>query len=92
MPDLRDRLGLFLEVEGGREYVIRVPGSALSPLSNSDLAQLLNWMIRKFGPTQVSDRFVPFTAREVDQHRRPLVDIEEVREILMERISNHQDN
>jgi len=90
VPDLRGRLGLFLEVEGGREFLIRVPGSAQSPLSNSELAKVLNWMVREFGPSQVSARFAPFTAREIGRHRRPLSEIEPLRQILMERIAKQQ--
>ncbi len=88
VPDLRGHLGLFLGVQGGREFLIRVPGSAQSPLTNSELAEVLNWMIREFGPVEVSARFVPFTAEEIALNRRPLVDVEPVRKILMERIAS----
>ena len=90
VPDLRGRLGLFLGVEGGREFLIRVPGSAQSPLSNSELAEVLNWMIREFGPAQVSESFVRFTAEEIALHRRPLADVAPLRRILMERIESGQ--
>ena len=39
VPDLRGRMGLFIEVHGGRAYLISVPGSAQSPLSNLELAK-----------------------------------------------------
>lgn len=88
VPDLRGQLGLFLRVQGGREFLIRVPGSAQSPLSNSQLAEVLNWMIREFGPAEVSASFVPFTAEEIARHRRPLTAVEPVRKILLERIGS----
>ena len=70
VPDLKD-LGRFLSVPGGREYLVRVPGSAQSPLSDADLAALLNWMVRRFGPAQVAANFDPYTAGEVAGMRRP---------------------
>lgn len=90
VPDLRKHLGLFLTVAGGREYLIRVPGSAQSPLSNAELADVLNWMIRKFGPAEVSSRFSEFTSEEIALNRKPLVDVEPLREILLERIASRR--
>ena len=90
VPDLRGQLGLFLAVQGGREFLIRVPGSAQSPLSNAQLAEVLNWMVREFGPVAAAASFVPFNAAEVGLHRRPLADVEPVREILMERIASRR--
>ena len=83
VPDMRDTIGLFLFVPGGREFLVRVPGSALSPLSNARLAEVLNWMIAAFGPSEVAARFTPFTAGEVARTRRPLADVEPVRKALM---------
>ncbi len=57
VPDLRDTMGLFLGVPGGREFLVRVPGSAQSPLTNARLAEVLNWMIAAFGPREVAARF-----------------------------------
>lgn len=88
VPDLRGRLGLFLGVPGGREFLISVPGSAQSPLSDSALAEVLNWMIRQFGPALVAANFVPFGSEEIARHRRPLADVEPVRAILMKRIAS----
>ena len=88
VPNLRGHLGRFVEVQGGRQFLISVPGSAQSPLSNLALAEVLNWMIREFGPAEVAANFIPFTAEEVGLHRRPLADVDPVRQILMERIAS----
>ena len=88
VPDLRERLGRFLRVQGGRAFLISVPGSAQSPLTDAALAEVLNWMIRKFGPAEVSASFALFTAEEIGLHRRPLADVEPVRAVLMERIAS----
>jgi mono/diheme cytochrome c family protein len=88
VPDLRGNLVRFLTVAGGREFLIRVPGSAQSPLSDAELAEVLNWMVRAFDPAAVARRFTPFTAQEVAAHRTPLADVVSVRTALMERIAS----
>ena len=88
VPSLRGFVGRFLAVPGGREYLIRVPGGAQSPLSDAELAAVLNWMIREFDPEAVSQDFIPFGAQEVARHRRPLVDVETVRRALLRRIGS----
>ena len=86
-PPLRDLVGKFLRVSGGREYLIRVPGSAQSELSNRELAELLSWIIRRFGPEEDAAELAPFTAEEVGSARgRQLVDVDSVRRDLLRRI------
>jgi len=87
VPDLREHLGDFATMPGGREYLVRVPGSAQSPLSDGELAAVLNWMIRRFGSADAADGFVPFSADEVGRVRRPLADVEAVRRGLLDRIA-----
>lgn len=85
VPSLQNQVGRFLRAPGGREYLIRVPGSAQSALGDAELAELLNWMIHGFGPEDAD--FTPFSAEEVSRHRaRPLVDVEAVRRDLLRRI------
>lgn len=80
-PDLRGSIGRFLRVPGGREYLIRVPGTAYSELDDARTAALLNWMVRQFGPPSTA---APFTAAEVAAHRRPaLLDVRATRGRLL---------
>lgn len=67
VPSLRavDRL---LAHEGGRAYVLRVPGVAQAPLSDERLAGLLNWVFEHFG----SGATPRFTAAEVGKGRAEL--------------------
>jgi mono/diheme cytochrome c family protein len=84
VPPLAGFVGRFLTVPGGREFLVRVPGSAQSPLSDAELAALLNWMVSRFGPAVVAADFTPFTAREVARVRRPpLTDVGSVRRELV---------
>jgi hypothetical protein len=84
VPSLVDSIGRFVRVPGGREYLVRVPGSSQSPLSDEDLARVLNYMIRSFGPADVASDFQPFDAEEVARVRRPpLSETESVRRALL---------
>ena len=69
IPDLRGQLGYFLNSPGGRAFLVQVPGSANSPLSNAELALLLNWMLKVFSPAQVPASFVPYSENEVENLR-----------------------
>jgi hypothetical protein len=74
VPELRGSLARFLHVEGGREYLGRVPGVAQSTLDDASLARLLNWMLVRFDREHVPADFRPFTADELAGLRRdPLV-------------------
>lgn len=87
VPSLAGHVGRFLSVPAGREFLVRVPGSAQSALSDADLARVLNWMIRRFGPVEVARSFDPYTAEEVARVRRPpLTDVGSVRRALLEEI------
>jgi hypothetical protein len=72
-PSLAGTVAKFLWVPGGREYLCRVPGVATSPLSNDDLADVMNWMLWRFDKEHLPAAFRPFTAAEIGQFRtRPL--------------------
>jgi len=89
-PSFRDAVGKFLWVPGGREYLIRVPGTAQSELDDARTAALLNWMVREFSPDALPPDFVPYTADEVARWRgMPLADVVVVRRALIEAIAAH---
>lgn len=84
VPALRDQVASFLRAPGGREYLIRVPGSAQAPLDDAELAAVLNWIVRRFGPAEAVADFTPFSAAEVARHRaHPLIDVEPLRRELL---------
>jgi mono/diheme cytochrome c family protein len=84
VPQLRGLVGRYLEVPGGREYLVRVPGSSQSPLDDAELAEVLNWVVEQFGPEEVARGFVRFTAEEVRRVRRPpLLHVSAVRAALL---------
>jgi mono/diheme cytochrome c family protein len=88
VPDLRGSLGRFLEVPGGREYLVRVPGAAQSSLSDARLAALLDWMVREFGPAEAAAKLEPFRSEEVARWRaEPYPEVQTVRRELLRRIA-----
>lgn len=79
-------VGRFLSVDGGREFLVRVPGVSLSVIPDRELAELLNWMLYRFSADDIPPDFEPYTTEEVARHRRnPLVEVEKVRAELVGR-------
>jgi hypothetical protein len=84
VPSIRDTLLPFARMADGRRFLVQVPGSAQSTLSNAELAELLNWMIRTLSAAQPAAPFVPFTEREVADYRtQTLIEVRATRERLL---------
>jgi hypothetical protein len=84
VPSIRRSLVLFSASPEGRDYVIRVPGVAQSPLSDEDTAALLNWMARNLSDLKVPPSFADYSAAEIHGLRdRPLVRVSAVRARLL---------
>ncbi|TFG96603.1 MAG: hypothetical protein E4H11_03170 [Myxococcales bacterium] len=89
VPSLVGTLGRFLAVPGGRAYLVQVPGSAHSPLSDIELASVLNWMLASLGPAADALDFVAYDAAEVAQYRStPLVDVAAARADLVRQMGS----
>lgn len=81
---MRRSLVLFSASPEGRDYVIRVPGVAQSPLSDEDTAALLNWMARNLSDLKVPPSFVDYSEAEIHRLRdRPLVRVSVIRARLL---------
>lgn len=88
VPEIKGYIGHFLGVEGGREFLVRVPGSAYAAIDDAGLAELLNWMIVEFGETSVPKVFQHYTAEEVGALRKdPLLNINDHRAALVDKIN-----
>ena len=84
VPDFRDSVARFLAVPGGRAYLIRVPGSAQSALPDDRLAEVLNFIVRRYGPREIAEAAPPFTPAEVAAARHPpLSEVAPIREALL---------
>jgi hypothetical protein len=81
VPDLRRDMDVLIRMPEGRAYLARVPGSADAPITDAQLAGVLNWMMATFYPEQ---RFEDYTAREIVGYRRtPLLDPLKLRAALL---------
>ncbi|MEM1436741.1 MAG: hypothetical protein AAGG11_22020 [Pseudomonadota bacterium] len=88
VPAVAGNLGNFLRVEGGREFLVQVPGSAQSDLGDGQLAAVLNWMLTTFSAAQLPSDWQPYDAAEVHRLRQsPLIEVAPVRSHLMELIA-----
>ena len=84
VPRLDGFVGLFTQVPGGRDYLMRVPGVARSRLDDARLAGVLNWVLATYGAGQVAPSFTPYSAAEVSRARRQvLLDRRSIRDQLL---------
>ncbi len=87
IPEMKNFVGNFLRVPGGREYLVRVPGSANAPLNDALLAELLNWMLMEMSASELPPDWQPYTAAEVASYRATtLTDVDKIRTVLINRI------
>jgi len=87
VPSVRKTLVPFSMLSDGRNYVLRVPGVAQSPLEDADVARVLNWMARNLSDKALPAGFKDYDAGEVKAVRgRPLAQVKELRQKLLERI------
>lgn len=70
VPALRGNVARYLSVPEGRSYIVQVPGSAQSMLSNQDLTDVLNWIVRTMDPEHLPANFVPYQVDEVAALRK----------------------
>ncbi len=83
VPDLTAFMGRFAALPAGRAFLVQVPGSSQSPLSNAETAALLNWMLEEFARSDAE----PFSEEEVARYRAvKMLDVQERRAELLEAI------
>ncbi len=84
VPVIRESIGAFLTSQEGREYLIRVPGVANSPLHNAQLAELMNWTIMQFAGDSIPDGWQGYASSEVGEYRqRSLYEVVSYRQQLL---------
>jgi len=69
VPSLRGQVDAFLCLPAGREYLIRLPNVAFAPLTDIQLADLMNFVVG-LGETRTGKGDPPYTAAEVGPLRR----------------------
>lgn len=73
VPTLHDELGRMLVVEEMRPYLVQVPGSSQTPLTDADLAAVVNWMLYEFNADTLPEDFEPLTVEEVAEARKTIL-------------------
>jgi hypothetical protein len=76
VPDLKDKVGYFLNLPVGRGYLVRLPNVAFSMTTDEALTGLLNFMVFTLGGASVPKGAKPYSVHEVSQlRRRPLTEV-----------------
>ncbi|MCV6614871.1 MAG: cytochrome c, class I [Cellvibrionaceae bacterium] len=87
VPFMNDYVGHFVKFDEGREYLVRVPGSANAALDDTQLAQVLNWIVINIGGPSTPKDFKPYTPAEVGELRKaPLFEAFEARRQLLQKM------
>jgi mono/diheme cytochrome c family protein len=86
IPDMHGTLGRFLQVPGGRAFIVQVPGVMNAALKDSEVAQLMNWLLPAVSASTLPAQHQPYTEDEVRRLRdtRP-ANIPALRETLLAR-------
>jgi mono/diheme cytochrome c family protein len=83
VPSLAGPLGSIAASPAGRDYLARVPGAAQAPLTDAELAAVLNWVLQEFNADTLPASFAPLEAAEVGKSRaRVLADPRKMRDQL----------
>lgn len=69
IPNMRGQVGHFLRLPEGRAFLVQVPGTSQSSLSDADVASLLNWMVQANSANEIPADFKPYTPDEVTRLR-----------------------
>jgi hypothetical protein len=73
VPTLHHELGRMMNVHEMREYLVRVPGSAQSALSDADLAAVVNWLLIEFNADTLPPEFELLSTDEVSAARKAIL-------------------
>ena len=69
VPGLKNALGVIVGLPEGREYLVRVPGAAQTPITDKQLTDITNWILYRFNAETLPDAFEPLTVNEVSVAR-----------------------
>lgn len=70
IPDFRGYVAAFAALPAGRRYVVQVPGVVASGLDHEQTAQVMNYVMTRWGGSSLPQNFQAFTAGEIAELRR----------------------
>jgi hypothetical protein len=65
IPKLKGVLTKFFTRPEGRNYLVQVADVAQTPISDKELADLLNWLVKNFGTIEDQVNFKPYNENEI---------------------------
>jgi mono/diheme cytochrome c family protein len=88
IPNMRGAVGHFLRLPEGRAFLVQVPGTSNSKLTDAQIATMLNWLVEEFSRAEVPPDFKPYTPDEVKRLRQhPLDDVASTRGAIVARLA-----
>lgn len=85
VPALKGQVAKFLHIDGGRAFLVQVPGTSQSALDNARTAEVLNYILTEFDKAHLPSDFQPYTEEEVATLRpQKLSDVMSVRADLIQ--------
>lgn len=70
VPAFNSDLSFLASTEDGRRYLVQVPGASQSLINDAELANLLNWMLKKYAPNPETRAF---TGEEIIKYRHDIL-------------------
>jgi hypothetical protein len=56
-----------------RSYLVRIPGASQAPISDTDLTDVINWLLHKFNNDTLPANFEEYTVKEVSSARQNIL-------------------
>jgi mono/diheme cytochrome c family protein len=69
IPTMRGNLGRFLQVPGGREFIVQVPGVMNTSLADRDIAELMNWLLPRISAATLPPGLRAYSEPEIARLR-----------------------
>jgi mono/diheme cytochrome c family protein len=69
IPALKDQVGYFLRTEGGRAYLMQIPGLLSAGMPDARAADVTNYILARFAGASLPENFVPYTTEEAKRYR-----------------------
>ena len=69
IPALKDQVGYFLRTDGGRAYVMQIPGLLSAGMSDARAADVTNYILVRFAGASSPENFIPYSAEEAKRYR-----------------------
>lgn len=69
IPALKDQVGYFLRTDGGRAYLMQIPGLLSAGMPDARAADVTNYILARFAGASLPENFVPYTPDEAKRYR-----------------------